>query len=96
MRSAWDLAHRSDLPETAAIDRALKLTEHHPSHPAHPKTHPLHLVTHPPRLPARCAGVRHHDLPGTAPNRPDDDEVAAYLARWVGERAPATEPGGAG
>lgn len=81
VRAAWNVAHRSDLPETAATDRALEMTERHLPH----------LETRPARLLARCTSVR-HDPPGNGPTRPNESEVAAYPPWWAGERTPDSEP----
>lgn len=81
VRAAWVLAHRSDLPEAAATDRALEVTERHLPH----------LETRLARLLARCTSVR-HDPPDIDLTRPDEGETAEYLTWWAGERTPDSEP----
>lgn len=82
VRAAWHLAHRADLSEAAAADRALEFTERHLPHLEHRLS----------RLLAQCTSVR-HDPPDADLPRPDEREVAAYLDWWSGPRAGA-EPGG--
>lgn len=84
VQAAWTLAHRSDLAQAVAVDRALEVTERHLPH----------LETRLSRLLAQCTSVR-HDPPETRLPRPAADMAAAYVHWWAGERTPRTEPGGA-
>lgn len=82
VRAAWHLAHRAELSEAAAADRALEFTERHLPH----------LEARLARLLAQCTSVR-HDPPDADLPRPDERDMAAYLDWWTGPRT-GPETGG--